>query len=65
MLHNFKQGDRALYVYEEDIMEGIVQEAHNEEVIIQFSGISHTSCLEAGQLQYIQTDFDRFLSSSI
>ncbi len=56
MLHNFKQGDRALFAYEEDLMEGIVQDTREGEVIIQFNGISYPSSVEAGQLQYIQAD---------
>ena len=57
MLHNFKQGDRALFVYEEDLLEGIVQDAREGEVIIQFNGISYPSSVEAVQLQYIQSEF--------
>jgi hypothetical protein len=56
MPHSFKQGDRALFVYEEDLMEGTVQEAHDDEVIIQFDGISYPSNLEAGQLQFVQPE---------
>jgi hypothetical protein len=56
MFHNFKQGDRALFVYEEELMEGIVQDAHDEEVTIQFNGISYPSKLEASQLQYVHAD---------
>ena len=56
MLHKFKQGDRVLYVYEEDLMEGIVQDAQDEEVIIQFKGISYPSNLAASQLLYICSD---------
>ncbi len=57
MYHKFKQGDRALFAYEEDLMDGIVQDAHDEEVIIQFNGINYPSNLEASQLQYVHTDF--------
>ena len=53
MPHNFKQGDRALFVYEEDLMDGIVQDAHDHEVIIQFKGVSYPTSLEPGQLQYL------------
>lgn len=56
MYHKFKQGDRALFAYEEDLMDGIVQHAHDEEVIIQFNGISYPSKLEASQLQYVCAD---------
>ncbi len=37
MLHKFKQGDRALFVYEEEFMEGIVQETHHS---IQWNKLS-------------------------
>jgi hypothetical protein len=57
MSHHFKQGDRALFVYEEDLMEGTVQDAHDEEVIIQFDGISYPSNVEAAQLQFVEHDF--------
>ncbi|MEO5996079.1 MAG: hypothetical protein ABIN89_05120 [Chitinophagaceae bacterium] len=56
MPHTFKQGDRVLFVYEEDLMDGIVQDAHGEEVIIQFAGVSYPSHLEPCQLQYLQPE---------
>ncbi len=55
MLHNFKAGDRALFAYEEDLMDGIVQDATEEEIIIQFNGFSSPSILNPSQLQYIET----------
>ncbi len=51
MLHKFKQGYRVLLAYEKDLIDGIMQHAHDEEVIIQFNGISYPSKLEASQLQ--------------
>jgi len=56
MSHNFKQGDRALFVYEDDLMDGIVQDVYDQEVIIQFAGVSCPSCLEPNQLQYVQPE---------
>ena len=56
MSYNFKQGDRALFAYEDELMDGIVQEAYDQEVIIQFAGVSCPSCLEPGQLQYLYPD---------
>ena len=53
MPHHFKQGDRVLFVHEEDLMDGIVQEAYDQEVIIQFKGVSCPSILEPTQLQYL------------
>jgi hypothetical protein len=57
MTHHFKQGDRALFVYEEDLLEGTVQDANDEEVIIQFDGISYPSNVEAAQLQHVHPEY--------
>ncbi len=56
MTHHFKQGDRAIFAYEEDLLDGIVQDAHDQEVIIQFKGISYPSSVDADHLQFVQAD---------
>lgn len=54
MLHHFKAGDRVLFAYEEDLMDGIVQHATEDEIIVQFSGFSSPSTVNPSQLQYIE-----------
>lgn len=54
MAHDFKPGDRAMFAYDEDLMEGIVQETFEEEIIIQFEGVSCPSSMYPRQLQHVE-----------